>query len=114
MTAAARGVKPPVIALVGDTRRRQDFDQAALELEMAGWVVLMPGVWADDLDRGYGKPEQEWQRDGVEEALREITLRKVEIADSVLVVARDQWTPTIVAHARRLHKTVTALDGDAC
>lgn len=44
--------KPQIITLCGSTRFKEYFLQAARDLTLKGWIVLMPGVFghADDID----------------------------------------------------------------
>lgn len=103
---------PIIVCLCGSTRFYKDFlEQNYLET-MAGKIVLSVGFYPHATAEMHGEgvgitPEQK-------EALDQLHLRKVEMADEVLVLNRDGYigssTARELAHARTLGKVVRFLD----
>lgn len=75
MTARTR-----VVCLCGSTRFRTTFEQIAAQLSLEGVIVLMPHVWVRS-DPAYADIDPETKF-----ALDELHLRKIDLADEVLVV----------------------------
>jgi hypothetical protein len=83
-------VRPPVVCLCGSTRFYEEFQRANYELTMAGMIVLSVGFFWNSPQlhgEGVGLPDDEDTRAAVKEALDELHLRKIDLADSVLVVS---------------------------
>lgn len=76
--------RPTVVTLCGSTRFRPDFDRVMSQLTMAGHIVIGPGVWWAEESSGYTPA----MAAAVKEALDEIHLRKIDLADVVFVVNR--------------------------
>ncbi|KFO67836.1 hypothetical protein ER57_07845 [Smithella sp. SCADC] len=70
-------MNPDVVCLCGSTRFRSEFTEANRRETMAGRIVVAPGVFAHSGDQ---LTEDDKQR------LDELHFRKIDMADSVLVV----------------------------
>lgn len=82
--------RPQVICLCGSTRFYEEFQRASYELTMAGHIVLSVGFyWHDPAGQGegVGLPDSEVTRAAVKEGLDELHKRKIDMADSVMVVS---------------------------
>jgi hypothetical protein len=75
--------RPMVIALVGSTKFRPDFDRVTSELTMDGHIVINPGVWWSEAEGTFASPVQ---AAAVKECLDELHLRKIDLADMVMVI----------------------------
>lgn len=75
--------RPPIVVLCGSTRFWEQFTEAAVYETVAGRIVLAPGcnlrqphpLWADPA-----------QADRLKQVLDDLHLRKIDLADEVLVV----------------------------
>ena len=74
--------QPTVVCLCGSTRFRDEFVAVNRRETLAGRIVLAPGVfgWSGDL------PEQDCISGPVKIALDELHLRKIDLADEVLIL----------------------------
>ena len=69
-----------VVVLSGSTRFREEFEEVAAALTLNGVIVLMPHVWVRS-DPAYSDISEEDKF-----SLDELHLRKIDMADSVLVI----------------------------
>lgn len=89
---------PPIVTICGSTRFREQMREADRELTLAGCMVLAPGVFAHDGDE---------ITDEQKTALDELHLRKIDLADQVLVVdpggyvGESTWREIAYARKRR-------------
>ncbi|MBQ0855743.1 hypothetical protein J8N05_47165 (plasmid) [Streptomyces sp. BH-SS-21] len=103
-TSASR---PAIVVLCGSTRFWEQFTEATLYETVAGRIVLAPGcnlkqshpLWADPV-----------QADRLKRVLDDLHLRKIDLADEVLVVNPDGYigesTRREIAYSRSLGKPV--------
>lgn len=107
-----RSDRPRIVCLCGSTRFYRDFTEANYAETMAGRIVLSVGFYPHAAAEMHGEgvgttPEQK-------EALDTLHLRKIDLADEVLVLNRDgyigQSTARELAHARRAGKPVRFLE----
>lgn len=110
---------PPVVCLCGSTRFYQEFQQAEYELTMQGNIYLSVGFYAhaqDAMNTLHGEgvgitPEQK-------QALDELHLRKIDLADYVYVVNKDGYigdsTRREIQYAMRHGKPVVFLEDAYC
>ncbi len=105
---------PTIVCLCGSSRFYDAFQRAYYDETMAGRIVLSVGFRPDAAPDQHGEgvgctPEQKL-------ALDELHLRKVELADEVLVLNAGGYvgssTRGEVEHARRLGKRVRWLEPD--
>jgi hypothetical protein len=98
--------RPPVVTLCGSTLFRPDFDRVTRELTMAGYLVIGPGVWWSEESGKY----EAVQAAAVKEALDALHLRKIDLADTVMVVNPDGYigesTAAEIAYAEASGKPV--------
>ncbi|MCX4231739.1 hypothetical protein [Streptomyces ortus] len=112
--------RPPIVVLCGSTRYWEQFAEATLYETAAGRIVLAPGcnlkqshpLWADPV-----------QADRLKQVLDDLHLRKIDLADEVLVVCPDGYigdsTAREIAYSRSLGKPIRythahpAPDGEA-
>lgn len=99
---------PPIVAICGSTRFRAEMAEANRELTLAGCMVLAPGVFAHD-----GDEITEEQK----AALDELHLRKIDLADQVLVVDPGGYvgesTRREIAYAEEHGKPVSRLNEES-
>lgn len=104
------GQRPTIVCLVGSTRFFEAYQRANFEETMAGRIVLSVAFCGGPV---HGEtmgitPEKKLLLD-------ELHMRKIEMADEVLVVSVDGYigesTRREIAHARELGKTVRYFDG---
>lgn len=95
--------RPPVVALLGETRNAESLTAAALERTRAGEVVLHPTPTSQAL--GITQETDEVYRE-----LRDLEAARVGMATYVLVVAPDGYVGAaereMITHASRLGKPV--------
>lgn len=98
------GERPPIAVLCGSTRFRADLEAANHDLTLQGYIVLAPGVFV------HGLPEDVHIDDEDKEALDRLHLRKIDMADVVMVVNPGGYigrsTETEIAYANSLGKPV--------
>lgn len=110
----ARPDRPTIVCLCGSTRFWRTFQAAGLRETLAGRIVLSIGA-ASGTDDGHfgGLPRAEYDR--VKARLDDLHLRKVEVADEVLILDCPgpdgrpyvgESTARELAHARALGKRV--------
>ena len=77
--------KPTIVCLCGSTRFWREFQAASLRETLAGKVVLSIGAASGTEDEHFGNlPREEYDR--VKEMLDELHLRKIDLADEVLIL----------------------------
>lgn len=107
--------RPTVVCLCGSTRFWREFQRAGLAETMAGRIVLSIGAASGTDDEHFGNlPRAEYDR--IKRDLDELHLRKIDLADEVLVLNVDGYvgesTARELAYARRLGKRVRFLEPD--
>lgn len=100
-------VPPLVVCLCGSTRFRDEFTEANRRETMAGKIVVAPGVFAHSGDQ---------LSDEDKRRLDELHLRKIDMADSLLVVNPGGYigesTRREIDHAERTGKPVDYTHND--
>lgn len=95
---------PPVAVLCGSTRFRASIEAANHELTLQGYIVLAPGVFHHLLPEGVEIDDDD------KAALDRLHLRKIDLADVVMVVNDGGYigksTETEIAYAKSLDKPV--------
>ncbi|OKI47290.1 hypothetical protein [Micromonospora sp. CB01531] len=95
-----------VVVLCGSTRFKDDFERVNRSLTLGGHIVLAPGVFghADGIELS----------EASKEALDELHLRKIDMADEVIVVNPGGYigdsTRREIAYAEQIGKHVDYLD----
>jgi hypothetical protein len=107
------GNQPTIVCLCGSTRFWRTFQQASLEETMAGRIVLSIGAASGTDDEHFGNlPRDEYDR--VKTMLDELHLRKIDLADEVLILNVGGYigesTARELAYARKLGKVVRFLE----
>jgi hypothetical protein len=99
--------QPEIVCICGSTRFAEEMLAANRDLTFSGAIVVAPGVFARPGDGGTGEtitPEQKT-------ALDALHLRKIDLADRVLVVNPGGYvgesTSREIAYARATGKPVT-------
>ena len=105
--------KPIVVCLCGSTRFWRAFQHASLVETMQGKIVLSIGAASGTDDEHFGNlPRDEYDR--IKTMLDELHLRKIDLADEVLILNVDQYigesTARELAYARTLGKRVRFLE----
>jgi hypothetical protein len=77
--------RPTIVCLCGSTRFRSHFEAANLEETLAGKIVLQPGHYTHSVAPQLGDKELYFSPE-VAAGLEELYLRKIELADEVLVL----------------------------
>ncbi|MFI1927155.1 MULTISPECIES: hypothetical protein [unclassified Streptomyces] len=83
MTADTIPPRPPIVVLCGSTRFWDAFTEAALYETVAGRIVLVPGC---NLRTPHPLWDSPVRADRLKRALDDLHLRKIELADDVLIV----------------------------
>lgn len=77
--------RPTIVCLCGSTRFWREFQAASLRETMAGRIVLSIGAASGTDDEHFGNlPRDEYDR--IKAMLDELHLRKIDLADEVLVL----------------------------
>ena len=77
--------KPTIVCLCGSTRFWREFQRQGLKETLAGKIVLSIGAATGTDDEHFGNlPQQEYDR--VKQMLVELHLRKIDLADEVLIL----------------------------
>ncbi|MEU4224335.1 hypothetical protein AB0F17_08580 [Nonomuraea sp. NPDC026600] len=96
---------PPIVALCGSTRFRDEFARANRDLTSEGHIVLAPGVFGHS-----GDPMTDEQK----QLLDDLHRRKIDLADSVYVVNPGGYvgasTRSEIAYAAEREKPITYLE----
>lgn len=100
---------PTIVCLCGSTRFWRTFQQAGLQETLAGKIVLSIGAASGTDDEHFGNlPREEYDR--VKENLDQLHLRKIDLADEVLILNVDGYmgesTRRELAYARSLGKPI--------
>lgn len=95
--------RPEIVCLCGSTRYHEHFQRANYALTMAGKIVLSVGFYPDALDAAHGEHHGCTREQKVK--VDELHLRKIDLADSVLVLNVDGYigSSTIREIAYTLH-----------
>lgn len=106
-------VGPKVVCLCGSTRFWREFQRAGLEETMNGNIVLSIGAASGTDDEHFGNlPREEYDR--VKAMLDELHLRKIDMADEVLILNPDGYigesTGRELMHAFKLGKKIRFLE----
>lgn len=101
--------RPTIVCLCGSTRFWRTFQQASLQETLAGKIVLSIGAASGTDDEHFGgMPKEEYDR--VKAMLDELHLRKIDLADEVLILNCFEYigesTARELAYARTLGKLV--------
>lgn len=84
------GVKPRIVCLCGSTRFWRTFQKASLDETLAGRIVLSIGAASGTDDDHFGNlPREEYDR--VKAMLDDLHLRKIDLADEVLILNVDGY-----------------------
>ena len=115
-TTTDRGTRPTVVCLCGSMRFWREFQRASLRETLDGNIVLSIGAASGTDDEHFGNlPRAEY--DQIKAMLDELHLRKVEMADEVLILNVGgyigQSTRRELEHALRLGKRVRYLEPQA-
>lgn len=107
--------RPTIVCLCGSTRFWRVFQQAGLRETMAGRIVLSIGAASGTDDEHFGNlPREEYDR--IKTMLDDLHLRKIEMADEVLILNQDGYigesTTRELRHAIALGKRVRWWDDD--
>lgn len=102
--------RPEIVCICGSTRFADEMSVANRDLTVAGVIVLAPGVFLRTEDREAGRSIPEEQK----AALDALHLRKIDLADRVLVVNPGGYvgesTSREIAYARDTGKPVSFTD----
>jgi hypothetical protein len=106
-TASNSASRPPIVALCGSTKYWEQFAEANLYETAAGRIVLAPGC-------NMKQPHPLWatavQADRLKQVLGDLHLRKIDLADEVLVVNPGGYigdsTRREIEYARSLGKPI--------
>lgn len=107
--------RPHIVCLCGSTRFWRTFQKASLDRTMQGEIVLSIGAASGTDDDHFGNlPREEYDR--VKSMLDELHMRKIDMADEVLILNVDGYigesTSRELAYARSLGKQVTFLESE--
>lgn len=101
--------RPTIVVLCGSTRFWRTFQRASLQETMAGKIVLSIGAASGTDDEHFGNLRKE-EYDRVKAMLDELHMRKIDLADEVLILNVDHYigesTARELAYARSLGKPV--------
>lgn len=81
---ALGGPRPKIVTLCGSTRFKEAFEQAERDETLAGRIVLTVGLFGHDEGLDMGTDDQP---SDVKAMLDEVHLRRIDMADEVLVVS---------------------------
>lgn len=82
--------KPTVVCLCGSTRFWREFQRQSLALTLSGKIVLSIGAASGTDDEHFGNlPREEYEL--VKAMLDELHLRKIDLADEVLILNVDGY-----------------------
>lgn len=105
-----RGTRPPITVLCGSTRFGEAFQDANLRLTMAGHIVLSIGCDMKSDNELWSDPVM---AEGIKQQLDDLHMRKIDLADGVLVLNVDgyigQSTGHEIAYAQALGKPIEYL-----
>ena len=102
--------RPEIVCICGSTRFAEEMSSANRDLTFAGVIVVAPGVFVRAEDRG---PDESITH-GQKAALDALHLRKIDLADRVLVVNPGGYigesTSREIAYAHATGKPVSFTD----
>lgn len=108
----SRTVRPTIVCLCGSTRFGEAFREANLRETIAGKIVVSIGC---DLRDDHDLWPDEVTRERLKRELDELHLRKIDLADEVLILNVGGYigesTARELAYARSLGKVVRFLEG---
>lgn len=109
------GNQPTIVCLCGSTRFWRSFQQAGLSETMAGRIVLSIGAASGTDDEHFGNlPRDEYDR--VKTMLDELHMRKIDLADEVLILNVGGYigesTARELAYARERSKVIRFLENE--
>lgn len=85
--------RPTIVCLCGSTRFWREFQAAAFRETLAGRIVLSIGAASGTDDEHFGNlPRGEYER--MKADLDELHLRKIDLADEVLILNKDGYIGT--------------------
>ena len=94
-------MKYPVVTLCGSTRFKEDFERVNRELTLRGWVVLSVGCFGHSGD--IFSDEEKIMLD-------EIHKQKIDMADAIYVINRDNYigesTRSEIEYAKKHDKVI--------
>lgn len=107
---------PTIVCLCGSTRFWREFQRQSLRLTLDGKIVLSIGAASGTDDEHFGNlPKEDYDR--VKAQLDELHLRKIELADEVLILNVGGYigesTARELAYALQLGKVVSYLEPPA-
>lgn len=105
--------RPIIVCLCGSTRFWREFQRAGLRETLAGKIVLSIGAASGTDDEHFGNlPAEEYSR--VKAMLDELHLRKIDLADEVLILNLNGYigesTARELQYAQSLGKTIRFLE----
>lgn len=104
---------PKVVCLCGSTRFWREFQRAGLRETMAGRIVLSIGAASGTDDEHFGNLDQ-YEYDRIKTELDELHLRKIDLADEILVLNVDGYigesTARELEYAKQHGKAVRFLE----
>jgi hypothetical protein len=105
--------RPTIVCLCGSTRFWRTFQRASLQETVAGKIVLSIGAASGTDDEHFGNlPQAEY--DALKARLDELHLRKIDLADEVLILNVQgyigQSTARELAYAQSLGKRIRYLE----
>lgn len=108
-TEAVPSPSPTIVCLCGSTRFWRTFQEASLQETLAGKIVLSIGAASGTDDEHFGNlPRDEYDR--IKAMLDELHLRKIDLADEVLILNVDGYigesTSRELAYATSLNKSI--------
>lgn len=107
--------RPTIVCLCGSTRFWREFQRQSLAETLAGKIVLSIGAASGTDDEHFGNlPREEYER--VKTMLDELHLRKIDLADEVLILNVDGYigesTRRELDYAMRHGKAIRFLEPD--
>lgn len=111
----AHAARPRIVCLCGSTRFWREFQRASLDETLAGRIVLSIGAASGTDEEHFGNLPRE-QYNEVKARLDELHLRKIDMADEVLVLNVGGYigdsTRREVAYAQSLGRSIRWLEPD--
>ncbi len=102
-------MRPEIVCLCGSTRFKPEFEAAAKDLTLRGKIVLSVGF--------FGHCEPEFPAPETKSMLDALHLRKIDLADWVLVINPGGYigesTAREIRYARQMEKQVCYLENEA-
>ena len=99
--------KYEVVTLCGSTRFKEEFMKAQKDLTLQGKIVISVGLF------GHSGDQEVWD-ENTKEMLDDMHKRKIDMADSIFVINKDQYigesTKSEIEYAKRTGKPVCYLE----